>query len=441
MGFSQDRLLEIISTLPAASRYWVAYSGGMDSHVLLHALSVLAPRLDVSLQAIHVHHGLQEEADQWSERCTDFCRERQVPISVVRISAVSEKGESPEAAARDARYRALSQQMETGDILFTAHHQDDQAETVLLQLLRGSGPSGLAAMTGLMEFAPGYLARPLLEFPREQLAAYAQEQGLTWVEDASNRDTSFDRNFLRQRVMPVLKERWPALGRTFSRSARHCGEAQQLIDTLANQALAGLLDANGNGLDLDGLAALPSAEARAVLRAWIRSSGHTLPDTARLDRILTEVAPAGEDRNPLIHWPDVELRRFRGRLYLRSPQPELDPALVLDWDGKSPLELPAGVGRLHPEQGLGGISPEYWTAGSIQIRFRAGGERCRPAARGKSRELKKLLQEFDIPPWERERIPLITIDGRLAAVGDLLLCEPFTAGEGEQGVRLRWERT
>jgi tRNA(Ile)-lysidine synthase len=441
MGFSQDRLLEIISTLPASSRYWVAYSGGMDSQVLLHALSVLTPRLDVSLQAIHVHHGLQDEADQWSEQCATFCRERQIPFSIVAVGAAPAKGESPEAAARDARYRALSEQMETGDMLFTAHHQDDQAETVLLQLLRGSGPSGLAAMTGLMEFAPGYLARPLLEFSRDQLAAYAREQGLTWVEDASNRDTAFDRNFLRQRVMPVLKERWPALGRTFSRSARHCGEAQQLIDAAAQETLRGLLDGDGGSLDISGLATFSPARGRALLRAWIRSQGYTLPDTARLDRVLAEVVPAGEDRNPMIHWPGVELRRFRGRLYLRSPQPDLDPALILDWDGKSPLELPAGLGRLHPERGLGGISSKQWAAGPIQIRFRIGGERCRPEGRGKSKELKKLLQEFDIPPWERERIPLITIDSRLAAVGDLLLCEPFTAGEGEQGICLRWERT
>jgi tRNA(Ile)-lysidine synthase len=441
MVFSQERLLEIISTLPAAACYRVAYSGGMDSQVLLHALSELAPRLAVPLHAVHVHHGLQDEADQWSEQCASFCRDRQIPFSVVAVSAAPAKGESPEAAARDARYRALSQQMEAGDMLFTAHHQDDQAETLLLQLLRGSGPSGLAAMTTLMEFPPGRLARPLLGFSREQLAAYAREQGLTWVEDASNRDTSFDRNFLRQRVMPVLRERWPALGRTFSRSARHCGEAQQLIDNLAHQALAGLLDVERNTLDLEGLAALPPAEARAVLRAWIRSSGHTLPDTARLDRILTEVVPAGEDRNPLIHWPGVELRRFRGRLYLRSPQPELDPGLVLEWDGKTPLELPAGLGRLHPEQGPGGISQEQWRAGPIRISFRSGGERCRPQARGKSKELKKLLQEFDIPPWERENLPLITIGGRLAAVGDLFLCEPFAVGEGEQGIRLRWERT
>jgi tRNA(Ile)-lysidine synthase len=441
MGFSQDRLLEIISTLPAASAYRVAYSGGMDSQVLLHALSVLAPRLAAPLHAVHIHHGLQPEADHWSEQCAAFCRERQIPFSTVQVSAAPAKGESPEAAARDARYRALSEQMEEGEMLFTAHHQDDQAETVLLQLLRGGGPSGLAAMTAVMDFPPGLLARPLLGFSREQLADYAAEQGLSWIEDASNRDTSFDRNFLRQRVMPLLKERWPALGRTLSRSARHCGEAQLLIDTLAHRALAGLLDVERKSLDLDGLVALPSAEARAVLRAWIGSSGYTLPDTARLDRVLSEMVPAGEDRNPLIHWPGAELRRFRGRLYLRSPQPAPDPALVLEWDGRSALELPAGLGRLHPEQGLGGISLQHWTAGPIQIRFRSGGERCRPVARGKSKELKKLLQEFDIPPWERENLPLITIDGRLAAVGDLLLCEPFAVEEGEQGICLRWERT
>ncbi len=439
MGFSPERLLKILSGLPAASRYWVAYSGGLDSQVLLHVLAALRPRIEAELRAVHINHGLQPEADEWAARCEAYCREQRIPISVVRVKAAAAKGESPEAAAREARYRALSQQMETGDILFTAQHQDDQAETVLLQLLRGSGPSGLAAMPACSAFPPGYLARPLLQFSRLQLADYAGRQGLSWVEDASNSDTSFDRNFLRQEVIPLLRTRWPALGRTLSRSARHCGDAQQLIDTLAQEALAGLLDTEGN-LKLSGLAALPPAEGRAVLRTWIRNRGFPLPDTGRLDRILQEMAAAREDRNPLVHWPGAELRRFRGRLYLGSPRPDLDPATVLEWDGGMPLELPAGLGRLCPEQGPDGISPALWKGGRIQVRFRTGGERCRPRARGKTRDLKKLLQEFDIPPWERERIPLVLIDGRLAAVADLLLCEPFQAGEGEQGIRLRWER-
>ncbi len=440
MSFSPERLLKILSDLPAASRYWVAYSGGLDSQVLLHALAALRPRIEAELRAVHINHGLQPEADEWAARCEAFCAQQRIPISVVRVKAAAAKGESPEAAAREARYRALAELMETGDILFTAQHQDDQAETVLLQLLRGSGPSGLAAMPACSLFSPGYLARPLLQFSRLQLADYAGRQGLSWVEDASNSDTSFDRNFLRREVIPLLRTRWPALGRTLSRSARHCGDAQRLIDTLAQEALDGLLDTGEGSLELPGLAALPPAEGRAVLRTWIRNRGFSLPDTSRLDRILQEMTTAREDRNPLVHWPGAELRRFRGRLYLGSPRPDLDPATVLEWDGRTPLELPAGLGRLCSEQGPDGISPVLWEGGRIQIRFRTGGERCRPRAGGKTRDLKKLLQEFDIPPWERERIPLILIDGRLVAVADLLLCEAFQTGEGEQGIRLRWER-
>jgi tRNA(Ile)-lysidine synthase len=296
----------------------------------------------------------------------------------------------------------------------------------------------MPAITG---FASGFHARPLLGFSRRQLADYADGEGLSWLEDPSNRDISFDRNFLRQQVIPLLAERWPSLGRTLSRSASHCGEAQLLIDKVAQKELKRLLDAEDNSINLALLAEMsPRPEASAVLRAWIKGEGFAVPDTAHLERILVEMVVAREERNPLITWQGVELRRFRGRLYISQPLPSLDTSQVLPWDGSTPLALPAGMGRLLVEEGESGIPLQLWKSGDIQVRFRSGGERCRPPGRGHSKSLKKLYQEMGIPPWMRERLPLVFVGEQLVAVGDLLYCISSESQSGSAGISLRWER-
>lgn len=440
MPFSRKLLLETISALPTCKRLLVAYSGGMDSHVMLHAVWSLRSELTSEIQAIHVNHGLQSEAAEWAERCSGFCRSNQIPITVINIDATPVKGESPEAAAREGRYRAVLGYMCEGDILLTAHHSDDQAETVLLQLLRGSGPSGLSAMPVICGFGPGFHARPLLEFSRADLAEYARQNGLQWLDDLSNSDTSFDRNFLRHRVVPLLKQRWPAMEKTLSRSASHCAEAQQLIEDAARVDLLGMQLGQDNSMSVAALAALPPPRARAVIRTWINDAGLRLPDTARLDRVLREMLTAREDRNPVVDWADVELRRYRDRLYLMSALQVLDPATELEWDGRSPLELPSGLGTLFVEEAEAGISRSAWEEGPVSICFRVGGERCRPLGRNSSKSLKNLFQEQAIPPWERGRTPLVKINGRLAAVGDIWLCDGFKAEGSDNALKICWKR-
>ncbi len=437
MAFSPERLFAVISSLPIAQRYWVAYSGGLDSQVLLHALSILRPQLNAELSAIHIDHGIHPDAADWSARCERYCQQQNIQLKVVPIKVDAAKGESLEAVARDRRYAAIATEISAGEILFTAHHQDDQAETLLLQLMRGSGPSGLAAMPAINEFASGYHARPLLGFSRQQLVTYAKKEGLSWLEDSSNSDISFDRNFLRQQVIPLLAQRWPSLGRTLSRSASHCAEAQQLIDAMAQQDLGEMLDREDASLDLDLLAELPPSRARAVLRSWIRGEGFTLPDTVHLERVLAEMVTAGEERNPLIKWRGAELRRFRGRLYLSPPLIPLDASQIIEWDGLSPLELPAGLGRLLVEERKSGIPLNLWESGTIQVRFRSGGERCHQPERGHSKSIKKLSQELGIPPWQRQRLPLIFVDDNLVAIGDLIYC---TATDAAPCIGLRWEQ-
>jgi len=409
----------------------------LDSVVLLHAVAGLRDRLDVPVDALHVHHGLHPDAACWEAFCERLGRGLGVSVETLRVSVPLGPGDSLEAVARDTRYRALSGVLAEGDVLLSAQHGDDQAETVLLQLLRGSGPGGLAAMPAEASLGAGHLVRPLLEFSRAELQAYAREQALVWVEDPSNDDLRFDRNFLRREVVPVLRRRWPALDRTLSRSAAHCAEAQSVVDALAQADMACVGRPDG-GLDLVELGALAPARARAVLRCWIRSRGMRVPDKAAVDRVLDEVAGAAPDRNPCLRWGGAEVRRYRNTLYLHAPLPSSGPAVALDWDGSSLLALPGG-GVLHAAPGSAGIDGVLWYRERLQVRFRRGGERCRPWGRAHSQTLKRLFQEAGVPPWVRDRVPLVYAGEHLVAVGDLWVCEPFHA-EAPRGVDLRWDR-
>ena len=433
------RLLDILQHLPETKRYLIAYSGGRDSQVLLHLLSALTEVHNTELIALHVDHGLQATSGDWADHCAVQCALRKIPLEIVRLELVPERGKSLEAQARKARYEAISSRMEQGDVLLTAHHQNDQAETLLLQLLRGAGPSGLAAMPDIAAFGQGWHIRPLLGFSTKEIEAYALEHRLEWIEDPSNSNMGFDRNYLRQKVMPLLSQRWPAVTRTLSRSARHCAEAQAIIDETAEKMLLSLLDIDSGSLPVPELKRLPPSRTRALLRCWIRRMGYSLPDTVRLDRIVNEVLSARPDRNPVVHWPDVELRRYRGRLYLMPPLTHPDPDLLLEWKTGSPLQLPAGLGILTLHEGAGGISEDIWRSGKVQVRFRQQGERLSSVPGENSISLKSFFQQRGIPPWKRSRIPLIYIDGELAAVGDLFLCKPFR-NKGDKSLYIAWNK-
>ncbi len=443
MGFSADRLLCILRSLPQPQNLWLAFSGGRDSHVLLHALAQLRSQIDAQLRVVHCDHGLHADSAAWSRHCEKLCATIGVRFTGLRLDLARRPGRSLEALARAARYRAIAECMGPGDLLLTAHHRNDQAETVLLQLLRGSGIGGLAAMAGLTRFPPGWLARPLLEFSAGALAAYAHEAGLAWIEDPSNRDLGFDRNYLRNRVIPLLEARWPAMGRTLSRSARHCAEAHALIEENAAADLAHIGGAEPRILPVSGLLKLTAARRRAVLRLWIRQNGFPVPDSNRLERVLDEVLPAAWDRSPLLCWDGAELRRHRDSLHLLSPLQSHDPTVLIDWRRPDPLlQLPAGLGALRVAPVVGaGIDARAWSGSRVQVGFRRGGERCHPAGGRRGATLKRLLQERGVPPWLRDRVPLLYLNGELAAVADLWICKPFAAASEGTGVRLDWQRS
>jgi tRNA(Ile)-lysidine synthase len=445
MAFSEDLLASRLARILGdriSSPICVALSGGLDSTVLLWALVGLG-RSRTDLRAVHIDHGLHDDAKIWSEACAALCAVLEVPYKSLSVSVSRDKGSSPEAQAREARYRALGKQLLAGEILMIAHHMDDQTETVLLQLLRGAGPAGLAAMPELAPFAGGWLCRPLLGNTREELAGYASDNRLSWQEDPSNRDTSYDRNYIRHRLLPVIRERWPSASVTMSRSARHCAEAVELIDDLAMLDLAPLVE--GKRLSTTGLSALSPARQRNIVRCWLRKVGFAVPDSRRLQSILDTVVMAANDATPEVVWDGVAVRRYRHYLYAMTdagPVSALDETTGQSLDISGSLDL-GKAGRFVLERCEADSNDQVLDWNRLQgrplsVRRREGGERIRIAGQKNSKSLKNLFQEAGVLPWMRKQIPLFYDGDTLVAVGDLWVCADAAAEKGREAVNLRW---
>jgi tRNA(Ile)-lysidine synthase len=379
-----------------------------------------------------------------------------VPYRVLDVNAQPAPGESPEAAARAARYRALAEAVPAGGVLLTAHHRDDQTETLLLQLIRGAGPKGLAAMPAARNLAwveqseprvalalnpgcPVRLLRPLLECSRDDLHAYAQAHDMVWIDDPSNARTDYDRNYLRHEILPRLRVRWPSLSATLARAARHQAEAAALLEDLAAldmQTTAGEWPAS---LSVSALLHLSDARRANLLRHWLRRQGIPTPGSAVLARIDADVLRATPDAEPVLDWPGARLRRYRDALMLDDLHEESEPTRCLEWDMAEPLVLPGGVLRAEPAPGTG-VARRHLADGHCQVRFRQGGERLQPTGRREHHTLKHLFQDAGVPPWERARVPLIYRGDTLMAVAGYWVCEGFQAATDEPGVRFLWSR-
>lgn len=437
-ALSPALLTPLLTAHPQIQRLLVGYSGGLDSHVLLHLLAMhRASWPERTLAAVYVDHGLQAASAAWGEHCARICRKLDIPFRVLQIDARPTPGESPEATARRTRYAALAAELGPDAALLTAHHRDDQAETLLLQLLRGAGPHGLAAMPAATRLGQGWLLRPLLDIERTDLLAYAQVQELRWIEDASNADTGFDRNYLRHEILPLLRERWPAVTRNLARSARLCAEIADWLDVEADADLARVATHRADALHLPALRELSELRQRNVLRRWLRQLGLPTPDSRQLRHVLHDTLTAGRDRRPCIHWSGGEVRRYRDTLYAMPPLPSHDANQTVVWrpdiDGWPPLELP-GIGRLELRETVGtGLRATALAGASLVVCFRRGGEHFRPVGRRHRQELKKLLQETGIPPWERDRLPLLYRDDTLLAVVGLGIAASTATMPGEPG--------
>ncbi len=424
------RLDALADRLGPPSRYVVAYSGGLDSTVLLRCLAGEGS-VHRHVIAVHIDHQLQAASAQWANHAATAAAAMGVECRVERVAPDTAAGRGLEAAAREARYTAFAALMREGDWLLSAHHLDDQAETLLLNLVRGSGPDGLAAMPAARAFGPGWLVRPLLDEPRHALAAFAADHGLEWIEDPSNAEQDFDRNYLRHSVLPKFEDRWPDAARRLARSIERMREARELLAEVGREDLARL--GSPARLDIAGLAALSASRQRNALRAALRACRLPLPSSDVLEAIREDLLPARKDAVPLVAWPGGEARRYRGKLHLMAPlEPSPGAALALESDR---LELPGGLGMLTLEPDAdAGLDPRVVARG-LSVRWRKGGEELRPARGGPTRSLKKLLQEAGIVPWMRERLPLIYAGSELVAVADR-----FVAAEAQAapGTAVRW---
>lgn len=420
-----------------APHLYLGLSGGLDSTVLLDLLLRALPGHRPGV--IHINHGLMDASDRWQEHCARVCRQRGVTF-IPRKVTVAAAGDGIEQAARQARYAVFSEVLGSGDLLFLGHHGDDQVETLLYRLLRGSGPGGLAGMPASRALGAGSLVRPLLHCSRAELERYAGHRQLSWIEDDSNASLDFDRNYLRHQVVPVLAGRWPDYRQRLLRSASACASADTLAAEVADDDLAAMSEQEeirGWSLALDALLALSPVRQKNLLRHWIATRGLPVPGHRVLAAVMTDLLPARRDAVPKISWCGGELRRFGQRLYLLPPWPEGHrPDAVIPWCGGDSLVLPDGaILSIKPVRGEG-IS--FRQGNTLEVRFRRGGERCKPVGRAGTAPLKKLFQEYRVPPWLRDRIPLVYCNGELAAVAGCFVCQAFAAGPGEEGMLLHW---
>ncbi len=396
-------------------RWVIAYSGGLDSHVLLHMVA----HLDAGppLLCLHVNHGLQTAANDWQAHCAGVCGDLSIPFQACAVDVETVGRGGPEDAARRARYGAFEAQLRHDDLLLLAHHADDQAETMLLRLMRGAGARGLAGMPTLRPLGTGRLFRPLLAFTKADLQRYAKQHALRYVNDSSNVDTSLDRNYLRQQVFPLIEKRWPGYTQSWRQSAQWLRESTELEAVLGAQDLIALgwqVETPGGSLCLSVLRRLSPARAKNALRHACATLGLTPPPQQQLSRLLSELPAAKADAQPKISWAKSEARRFAGRLYLLPRLATVDKTIEYQWSGED-LAIP-GVGIL---RAVTSNKPGLARDEQYCIRLRRGGETFKPQPGGHSKLLKKWLQEASVPPWLRDRTPLIFKQGELVAIGEL----------------------
>jgi tRNA(Ile)-lysidine synthase len=426
----QDRTAaQLVPLLPTGSKLLLGLSGGMDSVVLLHVLNTLAPKLGFTLSAVHVHHGISPNADAWAQFCAGVCARYSVPLVIKHVDISPLKGaHGIEASARKLRHAAFAE----SEIPFVAlaHHADDQAETLMLQLLRGAGLRGVSAMPLVREQGGQLLLRPLLGCSRTELLAYAQQHGLEWIEDESNTDDSYPRNFLRHRLFPVLEERFPAWRDTLGRSASHFAEAAVILEEVA------LADGAGEPLlAVEKLEALSLPRSKNLLRHFLHGHGAPMPQEAQLDDMLSQMRGARDNADVCVNFGDWQVRRYRGFIHVMKALPIFDPMLRLDWQGEASLFWPPLQRDIHFTSVFGqGISREKLSQGRVSLRLRNGGETLRPHPLAARRSMKNLLQENGVPPWLRERLPLLYCGEELVCVVGVAVASAFQASEGEQSV-------
>lgn len=435
-----------LDSYPVAKPHLViALSGGIDSMVLLRLASIYAKEKQLECIAVHVNHGLSQHAFDWEAVCQAHCDLLSIPLYIERVELVVSAQDSLEEVARKSRYQALEKHMQTNSLLLTGQHQDDQVETFFLALKRGSGPTGLSSMPSIIPLLKGYKCRPLLTQSRSNIEAYAHDNKLGWVEDESNNDTRFDRNFLRHQVVPNLVKRWPNFGSTVSRSAQLCAEQESLLTELLEPKLTAFQDAYC-GISISQLDKESELARNMLLRLWLKQFSIPMPSQTQLKILWTEVAKAKEDANPSLVLGLIQLRRFQNNLYCL---PQYEDLSFWKCELQQMIELPDNLGWLaleHQSAGIKHNEADHETGlllraplkhEKVEVRFNIQGLSPHPETRDHSRKMKKLYQEYGIPSWQRARLPMVFYNEELAAVAGLFVCKAFSGEECE----LIWKKS
>lgn len=451
--FSANQLLPYLPPFNQINRLWIAYSGGVDSHVLLHAMHELVQRAtqqqaqhnNCQLLAVHINHGLSPNADDWQTHCEATCQQLNIPLTAKKVR-IDPNANNIEAQARQARYAVFSKILIKGDYLLMGHHQNDQIETLLFRLMRSSGTRGLSAMPRQRRLANGQLLRPMLQLSRLEVVNYAAFHHLNWIEDESNQQTNFDRNFLRLEVIPLLQQRWPNLANSWQRTMQLCHDADQLQNILGEQDLEQVQAKPSNRLNISPLLKFSRLRQRNILRVWFdhlaEQHQFPLPGLQLLEKMIDEVILAKADASPLLCWSNhgqsVQVRRYANVLYALQPISFTPPETPLTLSINNPLRLSEALGELSLKK-VTEFGFSLKELDQLQIRFRQGGESIKPAGR-KNKSLKQVFQDYEVPPWIRDKMPLIYFKDELMAVGDLFISENKTRTTGENLYQIHWHR-
>jgi len=446
MKYDPCLLLTPLSLVTDCKRLIVALSGGLDSMVLLVSLQKLCSegKLEQELRAIHVNHGLNSGAGDWEAFCRASCSCLDIPLEIVHLNMSSIAIGNLEERARKARYAEFESRLNPVDCLLMGHHRDDQMETLLLRIMRGSGPRGLASIPVSRLLGDSMILRPLLGIDRRALRRYAMQEEVNWIEDDSNQNADFDRNYLRHEIMPLLENRWPGYRESWDKTLQLSHEADLLLTELAVLDLAAVATEDLQVLELVPLLTLTESRQRNLLRHWLDCIAFPSLGWNQLLKLTREVIPARSDSSASLTCEGGCLRPYRGRLYaLKSDRPFI-PELQL-WDIKNQSALPlAGNGQLNgvsqsKERSSGaGVDLLRADVGALSVRYRIGGEAFRLAKRP-TKSLKSLLQESGVAPWLRERQPLLFIGEKLICVPGIGVCEGFTADDGGNGYSIHWQ--
>ncbi len=436
-GLSKPEIKEILNKFKDSRKIIIAYSGGIDSSVLLHLIFSIKDDLKQSLEVIHINHGLHEKSDNWEIFCKAQCKKFNISFKAININELPPKNESIESWARNKRYFLITKEMKKGDLLLTAHHMDDQVETFFLQVLRGAGPRGLSSMPVIKKITNGYHVRPFLNIRRSELEKYANTNNLSWQDDESNLDVRYDRNYLRHKVLTYLEMAWPSYRQSISRAISHQKESMDLLNDIASEDMSKVLHKNFVNLDIKLLKELNLPRQKNLIFYWLDNLNLEKPGSRHMDQIIKTLINTSSDKSPCVNWKNTEVRKYRDYLYASNTIKQHNINEEIHWNTNLPIEIQGE--KLIAKETLGkGILRSCIDGAKISIRYRNGGEKIYSNSLNNSKTVKQLFQEHGVLPWFRDRVPLIYVNEELAVIPGFCVGKKFSASKNEKSLDIYW---